>query len=136
MGKETQIEITKAQASVQDDFKRIINSINEVPVEMLDTHEPDLSHKNCKEVNRALRSMFAKAALYLAADKDDEALALTRAMHTIAKDTAQTKLEMEFGGCKQLSDVSCIGEGLQRLTNLQHLQMGFRRCEQLSDISC
>ena len=48
--KETQIEITKAQASVQDDFKRIINSINEVPVEMLDTHEPDLSHKNCKEV--------------------------------------------------------------------------------------
>lgn len=48
--KETQIEITKAQASVQDDFKRIINSINEVPVEMLSTHEPNLSHENCKEV--------------------------------------------------------------------------------------
>ena len=48
--KETQIEITKAQASVQDDFKRIINSFNEVPVEMLDTHKPDLSHEKCKEV--------------------------------------------------------------------------------------
>merc|ERR1711865_121645 len=121
--KETQIEITKAQASVQDDFKRIINSINEVPVEMLDTHEPDLSHKNCKEVNRALRSMFAKATLWLAANTGVEAL--TRAMHAIAKDTTQTKLVMHCKVCDQLSDISCIGEGLQKLTNLQHLQMGF-----------
>ena len=66
--------------------------------------------------------MFAKAALWLAADNGVEALA--RAMHTIAKGTAQTKLELNFSGCKQISDISCIGEGLQKLTNLQHLEMG------------
>ena len=31
--KETQIKVTKAQASVQEDFTRIINSINGVPAE-------------------------------------------------------------------------------------------------------
>ena len=45
--KETQIEVTKAQASVQEDFTRIINSIN--GVEQLEC-VPDLSHENCKEV--------------------------------------------------------------------------------------
>ena len=41
--------------------------------------------------------MFAKAALWLAADKGVEAL--TRAMHTIAKDIAETKLKMDFSYC-------------------------------------
>lgn len=45
--KETQIEVTKAQASVPEDFTRIINSINGVKeLECV----PDLSHENCKEV--------------------------------------------------------------------------------------
>ena len=45
--KETQIEVTKAQASVAEDFTRIINSIN--GVEQLEC-VPDLSHENCKKV--------------------------------------------------------------------------------------
>ena len=45
--KETQIEVTKAQASVPEDFTRIINSIN--GVEQLEC-VPDLSHENCKKV--------------------------------------------------------------------------------------
>ena len=61
--KETQIEITKAQASVQDDFKRIVNSINEVPVKMLDTHEPDLSHENCKEVTNLILQVATLIAI-------------------------------------------------------------------------
>ena len=73
--------------------------------------------------------MFAKAALWLAADKGVEALA--RAMHTIAKDTAQTKLEVNLSESEHLSDISCISEGLQKLTNLQHLQMSFNECQQI-----
>ena len=48
----TQIKITEAEASVKQDFARIINSINEVPSAELDTQKPDLSHKNCKEVTQ------------------------------------------------------------------------------------
>ena len=49
--KETQINVTKAQASVPEDFTRIINSFNGVPVEQLEC-EPDLSYENCKEVSK------------------------------------------------------------------------------------
>ena len=48
----TQIKITEAEASVKQDFARIINSINGVPSAELDTHKPDLSHQNCKEVTQ------------------------------------------------------------------------------------
>ena len=48
----TQIKITEAEASVKQDFARIINSINGVPSAQLDTHKPDLSHQNCKEVTQ------------------------------------------------------------------------------------
>ena len=48
----TQIKITEAEASVKQDFARIINSINGVQSAELDTHKPDLSHQNCKEVTQ------------------------------------------------------------------------------------
>ena len=40
-------------------------------------------------------------------------------------------LQMSFNGCKQLSDVSALGESVGKLTGLQHLQMGFDLCSQL-----
>ena len=77
--------------------------------------------------------MFAKASLWLAADKGIDALA--RAMGAIAEDTAQTKLEVDFNSCAQLSDIGSIGGGLEKLVSLQQLTMDFGECAQISDIS-
>ena len=70
--------------------------------------------------------MFAKASLWLAADKGIDALA--RAMGAIAEDTSQTKLTMDFRVCRQLSDISSIGGGLEKLVSLQQLTMDFQYC--------
>ena len=42
-----------------------------------------------------------------------------------------TSLELDFGDCKQLADVSALGAGLEKLVALTSLELDFRYCRQL-----
>ena len=62
------IDITKANASREDDKKAILNTIaGGVAAENLTTQEPDLSSIEFSRVNRQLQGMFAEPAINKAA---------------------------------------------------------------------
>ena len=49
----------------------------------------------------------------------------------LEKLVALTSLELNFGWCKQLADVSALGAGLEKLVALTSLELNFRGCNQL-----
>merc|ERR1712166_1409220 len=152
------IDVCTAQASRDEDKRRILNTINGVDAQHL-SDEPDLEHPECEKVNRALRGLFAEAGLNVA----NRARRATDSLAALAQDTERTalrldlstgeqedtlcltnvlqslpmleQLDINFGGCRKLSDISSIGPGLGQLKSLQQLTMYFYGCDQLSDIS-
>ena len=61
------VDITTSEASVAQDRRSILNSINLVAPELIHVVEPDLSHPECHKVNLALRSLFAEVTIESAA---------------------------------------------------------------------
>ena len=47
--------------------------------------------------------------------------------------TYLTSLELDFGACSKLADVSALGAGLEKLVGLTSLKLDFGGCEQLSE---
>merc|ERR1712166_1638976 len=152
------IDVCTAEASRDEDKRRILNTINGVDAQHL-SDEPDPEHPECEKVNRSLRGLLAEAGLNVA----NRARRATDALAALAQDTERTavtlnlsegeqedtlcltdllqsllkleQLTMNFSNCLQLSDISSIGPGLGQLQSLEQLTMDFRWCPQLSNIS-
>lgn len=106
------IDITKAEASREDDRKSILNTIaGGVPPELLKSQEPDLSSLEFPRVNSLLRGMFAEPAINKAA----KAGRLLAALECLEEDTEREELRLDYRGCKELSAISeWVGLGRMR----------------------
>jgi len=153
------INITKGEATQAEDKRRILNCIAKKPGCELDTTEPPQRHFMFDQVNKQLHSMFAQAAMETAfrayratglaicsaLDKDREysklklnfcnsAIGDSRSTMQVVKEHTGGYLQhlaLNFSWCKQLSDVSSVGQSLASLSALQHLALNFSGCRQL-----
>lgn len=89
------IDITLGQASVRKDRQRILNTINEVSVDLLDVAETDMHTENIQHINARLRAIFAQIRLsYFFASMDHDGC--TR-MATYLAAAKTRELIMELG---------------------------------------
>ena len=113
------IDITKAEASREDDRKSILNCIaGGVPPELLKSQEPDLTSPEFPRVNRRLRGMFAQPAINKAA----KGVRLQVALECLEEDTERAELRLDFRDCKELGAFS-EWKGLGRMQGLTRLIM-------------
>ena len=113
------IDITKAEASREDDRKSILNCIaGGVAPELLKSQEPDLSSPEFPRVNKRLGGMFAEPAI----NKSTKGGRLQVALECLADDTERKALRLDFRGCMELGTFS-EWAGLGRMQGLTRLIM-------------
>ena len=128
------IDITKANASREDDKKAILNTIaGGVAAEDLTTQEPDLSSIEFSRVNRRLQGMFAEPAINKAA-KNGRLQTGYRwircltvwcwptlsTLECLEKDVEREELRLDFRGCDDLAAFS-VWDGLGKMQGLVQL---------------
>lgn len=151
-----QPKLHEAQASKEEDRRRILNSI--VQKSDLDS-EPDSQHVKYETVNTCLGGIFARAGLEqallkgqvqelsfheaLRADKSCSELKLDLT-HMLPSDVhladlglcfpqSLRRLQMDFSGCEKLTATGFAALAAGFPASMQHLQVDFRSCTKLSD---
>ena len=113
------IDITKAEASREDDRKSILNCIaGGVAPELLKWQEPDLSSSEFSRVNKRLRGMFAEPA----SNKAAKGGRLRVALECLEQDTEREELRLDFRDCGEL-DAFSEWVGLGRMQGLIRLKV-------------
>ena len=140
------------------DETRILNTINGVEPALLSDVEPDRKHPECQRVNKALRGLFAEAAMgsasrhgrlpqaleVVSADTGRSALRLevrdnheledTHLFGSVGQLQALEQLTISFSGCSKLTDLRVLGQTLGALENLSCLDIDFSLCVQLYEV--
>jgi hypothetical protein len=99
-GKALATEVAKAQATIDDDRKHILNAIAERDLEL--PPEP-AAHRGYTKINYVLRGKFAAAALVPAVWADFKGIDMHMLFWSL-KVAPLTKLELSFEGCTNFTD--------------------------------
>eukprot|EP00658_Telonema_sp_P-2_P073131 TRINITY_DN62185_c0_g1_i1.p1 TRINITY_DN62185_c0_g1~~TRINITY_DN62185_c0_g1_i1.p1 ORF type:complete len:288 (+),score=35.60 TRINITY_DN62185_c0_g1_i1:104-967(+) len=126
-----QLDVTTASASVPLDRQRILNCINDVPVELHSSVQPDLESQKCTQVNASLRGLFAEAAVGIAGRQGR----LSDALQVLGQDEGRTRLVLDLRQIQALVDTSCLSKDtLRGLCRLELLTVDFKFCRGLANV--
>lgn len=122
-----QISITDAQASITEDYNRILNCLAGFCGEALED-PPDITRLRYKEINCALRARFAHSALRPSLRQGR----IDHVTHILSSDTTCVKLVLDLSDLpstidmdRHLTDLSCA---ISHLNLLKELRIDCRRC--------
>jgi len=128
MGAALQVTMLKAEASNEEDRRRILNCVAGRPLD----GTPPPAHEAFEQTDCRLHSLFALAAWPQAAAKGlVTEMGLPRA---VAADVWRKRLTLDLHRCEALASTRELAEGLAGLRSLTQLKLLLASCRRLSDI--